>query len=94
MANERLQQYFNHSIFKAEQELYSQEGIEWQSIEFTNNQDCLDLIDRSTVISSSFFFFFLVNNNNKLKLILKNLKKNHKAKNRKRKGNWSSSNFR
>lgn len=46
LANERLQQYFNNSIFKTEQDLYLQEGIQWQSIEFSNNQECLDLIDR------------------------------------------------
>jgi len=45
LANERLQQYFNNSIFKTEQELYLQEGIQWLSIEFSNNQGCLDLID-------------------------------------------------
>ena len=43
--NEALQQQFNQFIFKAEQKLYEEEKIEWNFIEFPDNQDCLNLID-------------------------------------------------
>ena len=43
-ANEQLQQYFNKHIFKLEQEEYESEGIEWSSVTFVDNQDCLDLV--------------------------------------------------
>ncbi len=44
-ANEKLQQYFNDHIFKLEQREYEKEGINWSSIEFNDNQECLDLIE-------------------------------------------------
>jgi myosin-15 len=45
-ANENLQYYFNQHIFKLEQEEYSREQISWETIEFNDNQPCLDLIAR------------------------------------------------
>ncbi|KAF0924298.1 hypothetical protein E2562_009998 [Oryza meyeriana var. granulata] len=44
--NEKLQQHFNQNVFKMEQEEYNQEHINWSYIEFVDNQDVLDLIEK------------------------------------------------
>lgn len=44
--NEALQQQFNHFMFKTEQAEYEREKIDALLIEFSDNQDCLDLIDK------------------------------------------------
>eukprot|EP01095_Lingulamoeba_sp_RSL-Kostka_P009820 TRINITY_DN341_c0_g6_i1.p1 TRINITY_DN341_c0_g6~~TRINITY_DN341_c0_g6_i1.p1 ORF type:complete len:1226 (-),score=527.54 TRINITY_DN341_c0_g6_i1:73-3750(-) len=44
-ANEKLQNFFNHHIFKLEQVEYEREGIDWTAIDFVDNQPCLDLIE-------------------------------------------------
>ncbi|KAK4439890.1 Myosin-2 [Sesamum alatum] len=45
-ANERLQQHFNRHLFKLAQEEYELDGIDWTKIDFEDNQDCLDLIEK------------------------------------------------
>eukprot|EP00984_Skeletonema_dohrnii_P013460 scaffold5576_cov131-Skeletonema_dohrnii-CCMP3373.AAC.2 len=44
--NESLQQQFNRFVFKLEQQEYIREGIRWDMIEFQDNQDTLDLIEK------------------------------------------------
>lgn len=46
-ANEKLQQYFNETIFKIEQTEYSTEAIKWDNIDFNDNQDTIDLIEKT-----------------------------------------------
>ncbi|KAF5273638.1 hypothetical protein FQR65_LT04638 [Abscondita terminalis] len=43
-ANENLQQFFVHHIFKMEQEYYTKEAINWTHINFIDNQSVLDMI--------------------------------------------------
>ncbi|CAN1242726.1 XI-2 [Linum perenne] len=46
LTNEKLQQHFNQHVFKMEQEEYTREQINWSYIEFIDNQDVLDLIEK------------------------------------------------
>jgi len=46
LANEKLQQHFNQHVFKMEQIEYEKEEIDWSYIEFVDNQDVLDLIEK------------------------------------------------
>ncbi|KAL7159103.1 hypothetical protein ABFS83_01G006500 [Erythranthe nasuta] len=48
-ANEKLQQHFNEHVFKMEQEEYQREQINWSYIEFIDNQDVLDLIEKKPI---------------------------------------------
>ncbi|KAL1315385.1 hypothetical protein HN51_042153 [Arachis hypogaea] len=48
-ANEKLQQHFNEHVFKMEQEEYGREEINWSYIEFVDNQDVLDLIEKKPI---------------------------------------------
>ncbi|KAL6556707.1 hypothetical protein OROGR_005995 [Orobanche gracilis] len=48
-ANEKLQQHFNEHVFKIEQEEYQKEEINWSYIEFIDNQDVLDLIEKKPI---------------------------------------------
>ncbi|KAH9653110.1 Myosin-15 [Citrus sinensis] len=53
-ANEKLQQHFNEHVFKMEQEEYRREEINWSYIEFIDNQDVLDLIEKVTYQTNTF----------------------------------------
>ncbi|CAA6655402.1 unnamed protein product [Spirodela intermedia] len=46
LTNEKLQQHFNQHVFKMEQEEYTKEEIDWSYIDFIDNQDVLDLIEK------------------------------------------------
>ncbi|CAH1417764.1 unnamed protein product [Lactuca virosa] len=44
--NEKLQQHFNQHVFRMQQEIYTKEEIDWSYIEFVDNKDILDLIEK------------------------------------------------
>lgn len=46
LTNEKLQQHFNQHVFKMEQDEYTREEIDWSYIEFIDNQDILDLLEK------------------------------------------------
>lgn len=54
-ANEKLQQHFNKHMFYLEQNEYQKENIEWSHIQFTDNQECLDLIESKGKADPSIF---------------------------------------
>ncbi|XP_071348791.1 unconventional myosin-X [Trachinotus anak] len=45
-ANEKLQEYFNKHIFSLEQLEYNKEGLVWADINWMDNGECLDLIEK------------------------------------------------
>ncbi|KAL8606769.1 Unconventional myosin-VI [Nucella lapillus] len=47
--NEKLQQFFNERILKEEQALYEKEGLNVKRIEWTDNQDCIELVEAKGV---------------------------------------------
>ncbi|CAN8326334.1 unnamed protein product [Cochlearia groenlandica] len=48
LTNEKLQQHFNQHVFKMEQDEYNKEEIDWSYIEFVDNQEILDLIEKKS----------------------------------------------
>lgn len=44
--NERLQQQFNEYVFDREQNIYKAEGLEWDAIQYKDNQPVIDLIGK------------------------------------------------
>ncbi|XP_068447209.1 unconventional myosin-Va [Clinocottus analis] len=44
-ANEKLQQQFNRHVFHLEQEEYVREELAWSRIEFSDNQQCINLLE-------------------------------------------------
>lgn len=43
--NEKLQQFFNETILKYEQELYKKEGLNVPEIKYVDNQDCIGMFN-------------------------------------------------
>ena len=52
-ANECLQQQFNSVMIELEQQLYIDEGIRWDFVEFPSNKDCIEMIadKRNSILS-------------------------------------------
>ncbi len=48
-ANEKLQDLFSSHVFKHEQNLYKEEQISWENIDFPNNQECLNFFEGKPV---------------------------------------------
>ncbi|KAL5263852.1 hypothetical protein ACHWQZ_G005059 [Mnemiopsis leidyi] len=48
--NEKLQQFFNSRVIREEQELYRAENLGVNEIQFSDNQDCIELIERGFVL--------------------------------------------
>mmetsp|Transcript_33960 Transcript_33960/g.88535 ORF Transcript_33960/g.88535 Transcript_33960/m.88535 type:complete len:1277 (+) Transcript_33960:19-3849(+) len=51
-ANEKLQQHFNSHMFRLEQAMYSEEGIDWEHIEWEDNQPIIDALEKKASASS------------------------------------------
>lgn len=45
-ANEKLQQHFNSHMFTLEQRLYAEEGISWSHIQWQDNQEIIDNLEK------------------------------------------------
>jgi len=45
-ANEKLQQHFNSHMFTLEQRLYTEEGISWSHIEWQDNREIIESLER------------------------------------------------
>eukprot|EP00127_Corallochytrium_limacisporum_P000754 Clim_evm40s25 gene=Clim_evmTU40s25 len=48
-ANEALQQVFVQFVFKIEQDIYREEGINWETLDFQDNEPCLKMLFNSPV---------------------------------------------
>ncbi len=79
-ANERLQQFFNNSIFNLEEDEYIKENIVWSKLNFQDNKPIIELIDHpSNSIFSHLDSEALLKNTDDLKYrekIYKNLQDN------------------
>ena len=46
--NEKLQDHFNYSIFKSEQEVYKEEGLKWVFVDYPDNSARLELLEHKS----------------------------------------------
>lgn len=51
---------FGQNVFKMEQEEYTREQINWSYIEFVDNQDVLDLIEKVRVVVAVAYIYWLL----------------------------------
>jgi myosin heavy subunit len=78
-ANEKLQDYFNFSIFKSQQELYISEGIIWKINSYPDSTERIDLFENKlTGILSLCDEILKLSSPNEKKLITNLYLKNHK----------------
>ena len=61
-ANEKLQDRFNETIFRLEQNMYYEEGLDWVPIKYPDNSRCIDLFE-----NKAYGIFLLCNDRTKLK---------------------------
>mmetsp|Transcript_20749 Transcript_20749/g.29827 ORF Transcript_20749/g.29827 Transcript_20749/m.29827 type:complete len:1346 (+) Transcript_20749:114-4151(+) len=54
-ANEKLQDHFNYSVFKSEQEIYEDEGLIWNFHDYPSNSDRLKLFEHKVMGVFSIF---------------------------------------
>ncbi|KAJ3623663.1 hypothetical protein Zmor_004340 [Zophobas morio] len=51
-ANEKLQQLFVSVVFKVEQQVYFEEGIDWSFIKYADNHECIEMMEGSPGVFS------------------------------------------
>uniref|UniRef100_A0A7S4BEP8 Uncharacterized protein n=1 Tax=Chrysotila carterae TaxID=13221 RepID=A0A7S4BEP8_CHRCT len=46
-SNEKLQAFFLGNVFRAEKEIHASEGVTFPTVDYANNESCVELIDKS-----------------------------------------------
>lgn len=77
-ANERLQQFFNNFVFKLEEQVYAEDGIEWTAFDFPDNDENVQLFEARTGIFSMLDDECSIPNGNESSYVNK-LKKAHES---------------